>query len=135
MDALTNYRGKEHRDIPAFNSLGIGICGVLTCLTILPSLYMVHYLWSMYVELSQIGTDVEPRYSYLPRFFFAVIYSTAFATVCAGLSALFEKRLNPLQTGRLDISTLAFLLCPFPCLISVLGFVYVLAYSGARWGS
>lgn len=96
---------------------------------------MVYYLWKMYTELTYVGADMASRYSHLPTFVLSVFLATVFGIICAVITAIFEKKLNPLRTGRIEIATLAFLLAPFPLLVSLLGFVYVIAYSGALWGS
>ena len=109
------------------------VAGLFVLLTLTPSGYVIYFLWMMFRETT--GDRSIEGYLSIPGYLYtiAVCFATsiAFTVSTAGVEYLWGSETEP----TFEYTKLAAILSPWPLLIGFLGFWFVLASTGARWGS
>ncbi len=109
------------------------LAGVIASSALAPTFYVVFFLWKMFCELT--GDRTVEGYTNIPTFLFVGFTCFAINILLVGCTTVVEQLGGEKGSRAFDFTHLAMVLSPWPLLIGYLGFVFVLASTGARWGS
>lgn len=114
-------------------SWGRRVAGLFVFLTLTPVGYVIYFLWMMFREIT--GDRSIEGYLSIPGYLYIIAACFATSIVFTGCTAVVEYLSAPKTESTFEFTKLAAILSPWTLFIGFFGFWFVLASTGARWGS